>query len=155
MTHEPEHTSSLPRIKPPEGFRLTFRSSADYWSECLSFGIQANLHPHIQTGPGIDFRSAAKVPQAQTLLWTGKIVSRATGEDEISFRIYGENDPLDYAEPPEWHLSSHGVRQSAAYDLIVLSSTGQSPRIVDELRLGPTWRSVVPLSVGDHETGRP
>jgi hypothetical protein len=37
------------------------------------------------------------------------------------------------------------VRQSAAFDLVVLSSTGNAPRIVDELRIGPTWRSVVSI----------
>jgi hypothetical protein len=40
---------------------------------------------------------------------------------------------------------TRGLRQSAMLDLVILSSTGQSPRIVDELRIGPTWRSVVPM----------
>jgi ferric-dicitrate binding protein FerR (iron transport regulator) len=147
MTHEPQHLSPRSRIKPQEGFRLTFRSSADYWGECLSFGIQANLHPHIQSGPGVSFTSASQIPQAQTLLWVGKIISRAVGEDEINFSIYGEDDALDYAEPTSWQLASHGIRQSASFNLVVLSSTGHSPRILDELRLGPTWRSVVPIQL--------
>jgi hypothetical protein len=45
------------------------------------------------------------------------------------------------------HLSaaSSGLHQSVAIDLVVISSTGKAPRIVDELRIGPTWRSVVPI----------
>jgi ferric-dicitrate binding protein FerR (iron transport regulator) len=147
MTHEPQHNRPARATKPQEGFRLTFRSTTDYWGECLTFGIRANLQPQIQFGPGVNFTSAAAVPQAQTLLWVGKIVSRASGEDEISFSIYGEDDALDYAEPAAWQLSSHGIRQSAEYNIVVLSSTGQAPRILDELRLGPTWRSVVPIKL--------
>jgi hypothetical protein len=33
----------------------------------------------------------------------------------------------------------------ARFDRLLLSSTGVSPRIVDEIRIGPTWRSVAPL----------
>jgi hypothetical protein len=34
----------------------------------------------------------------------------------------------------------------AALELLVLSSTGNAPRMVDEIRIGSTWRSVVPIS---------
>ena len=143
MSHEPEHAT--PRVRPMEGMRLTFRSSADYWGESLSFGWNHKLSPQIQTGVGALFVSPATIPDEQTLLWIGKIIHRAGGEDEISFRVYGQQDSLDYAEPATWHVVSRELRQSAALDLVVLSSTGNAPRIVDELRIGPTWRSVVPI----------
>ena len=143
MSHEPEHAP--PRVRPMEGMRLTFRSSADYWGESLSFGWNEKLSPQIQTGVGALFVSPARIPDEQTLLWIGKIIHRAEGEDEISFRVYGQQDSLDYAEPATWHVVSRELHQSAALDLVVLSSTGNAPRIVDELRIGPTWRSVVPI----------
>jgi hypothetical protein len=145
MTHEPDHSLRKPAARPQEGVRLTFRSSADYWGESLSFGWDRRLQPHIQAGAAGAFVSLANVPNEQSLLWVGKIIRRASGEDEVFFRIYGQQDVLDFAEPPTWHVTSRGLHQDAALDLVVLSSTGQSPRIVDELRIGPTWRSVVPI----------
>jgi hypothetical protein len=145
MTLEPDHSTRPKTARPQEGVRLTFRSSAEYWDESLSFGWDRRLQPHIQAGVAGAFVSLANVPNEQSLLWVGKIIRRASGEDEVFFRIYGQQDVLDFAEPPTWHVVSRGLQQDAALDLIVLSSTGQSPRIVDELRIGPTWRSVVPI----------
>lgn len=143
MSHEPEHAT--PEARPMEGMRLTFRSSTDYWGESLSFGWNDQLSPQIQTGVGAIFVSPAKIPNEQTLLWVGKIIHRTEGEDEISFRVYGQHDSLDYAEPATWHVMTRALHQNAALDLVVLSSTGSAPRVVDEIRIGPTWRSVVPI----------
>ena len=82
-----------------ESIRLTFRSSADYWGECLSFGYGGNQRPYVSGTSFGNAHSLSLIPDAQSLLWIGKIIRRADGEDEISFRIYGENDALDYAGP--------------------------------------------------------
>lgn len=145
ITYEPEHAKSR-GARPQEGVRLTFRSSTEYWGESLSFGHGPYLRPHIQTGGGGKFDSPAQIADEQSLLWIGKMIHRRDGEDEIHFRVYGQNDALDYAEPATWHVSSRNLHQSAMLDLVILSSLGQSPRILDELRIGPTWRSVVPLT---------
>lgn len=150
ITYEPEHGRKR-RTTPVEGVRLTFRSSADYWNESLSFGCQQSLRPLIQAGAQGSFASASAIADEQSLLWIGKIIRRAAGEDEVFFRIYGQADALDYAEPATWHSSTRGLRQSGVLDLVILSSTGQSPRIVDELRIGPTWRSVVPMEMTNGE----
>ena len=145
MTQEPDHSTRPKTARPQEGVRLTFRSSAEYRDESLSFGWDRRLQPQIQAGKAGTFASLGTVPDEQSLLWIGKIIRRADGEDEITFRIYGQNDPLDYAEPATWHVTTRNVRMKAALDLVVLSSTGGAPRIVDELRIGPSWRSVVPI----------
>ncbi|MCB1209549.1 MAG: FecR domain-containing protein [Verrucomicrobiales bacterium] len=145
MTLEPEHSPRKRPASPQEGVRLTLRSSADYWGPRLSFGWDKKLQPHIQAGAAGAFVSPARIPDEQSLLWVGKIIRRSHGEDEVAFRIYGQEDTLDYAEPPTWHVVSRGLHLDAVFDLVMLSSTGTSPRIVDELRIGPTWRSVVPI----------
>ena len=147
MVHEPDHSQTRPDQRPRESVRLTFRSSTDYLGGHLSFGITNRLHPQIQTQPGVGDVSPAEAPSKQTTLWIGKIMTRKHGEDEISFRIYGEDDALDYAEPATWHVLSRGVHQDHKLDLLVLSSEGRSSRVIDEFRLGPTWRSVVPIQV--------
>ena len=89
MTQEPERIHG-DRHRRQEGVRLTFRSSADYWGESLSFGLGKNLHPVIGIQTSGRFQSLARVPDEQSLLWIGKIIRRADGEDEITFRIYGQ-----------------------------------------------------------------
>ena len=145
MVREPDYEQRSLRARPREGIRLTFRSSQDYYGETLSFGISAELHPQLQTGRGVGFFSAADAPSNQTTLWIGKVIARSQGEDEVSFRIFSESDELTYAEPSAWHVVSKGLNLSAKLNLVVLTSQGTAARIVDELRIGPTWRSVTPL----------
>ncbi len=143
MVRETLRTSDPTRKQ--EGLRLTFRSSEDYFGPAISFGYDRGFRPRIQVGGGGAFSSPLLVPKEQTMLWVGKVVARKRGEDEIHFRIYGEEDALDYAEPAAWHVVSRGADLSARLDRVLLTSHGEGPRIVDELRIGPTWRSVVPF----------
>lgn len=149
MVREPDYGNRPRRSRPQEGIRLTFRSNDDYYGEALSFGISPDLHPQIRTGRGVGFFSAADAPSDQTTLWIGKVIARANGEDEVSFRIFSESDELTYAEPSAWHVVSKGLDLSAQLNLTVLTSQGTAARIVDELRIGPTWRSVTPLRETD------
>ncbi|RMF37392.1 MAG: iron dicitrate transport regulator FecR [Planctomycetota bacterium] len=131
--------------RPREHLRLTFRSSEDYFSDAISFGHGPGYRPRVQAGRGNQFNSPLVLPPEQTTLWIGKIISREQGEDEIYFRVYGEQDVLGYAEPSTWHVVTRGVDIAARLDRVLLSSTGRTARIVDELRIGPTWRSVAPM----------
>ncbi len=135
--------------RPRERVRLTFRSKARYYSQFISFGQTSSYQPCIRTGDGVLHCSAMVLPAGHTTLWTGKIVARAHGEDEIYFRVYGEDDPLGYGEPATWHVVTRGVELDSPLDCVLLSSEGTTPRIIDELRIGPTWRSVAPV-VMDH-----
>ena len=143
MVRETERSSE--RRRPQELMRLTFRCSEDYFGESVSFGHGPGYRPRVQTGLGIAHTSPLVLPAEQTTLWIGKIVSRKTGEDEIYFRVYGEDDVLNYAEPATWHVVTRGVELDAHLDRVLLSSSGTTARIVDELRIGPTWRSVAPM----------
>jgi len=128
-----------------EDMRLTFRSSEDYFGDSLSFGCGRHSRSRVQTGRGISFTSPIIAPRGQSSLWIGKIVSRSEGEDEIYFRIFAEDEELGYAEPAAWHVSSRGVKLSTNFNRVLLTSNSPIGRIVDELRIGPTWRSVAPL----------
>ncbi|MEW4490877.1 FecR domain-containing protein [Thalassoglobus sp. JC818] len=143
MVRETERRTD--RKRPQEHLRLTFRASEDYFSDSVSFGHGPGARPRIQAGNGNQFTSPLVLPTEQTMLWIGKIISRKEGKDEIYFRIYGEQDLLGYAEPSTWHVVTRGVDISSRLDRLLLSSTGVTARIVDELRIGPTWRSVAPM----------
>lgn len=140
ITQEPARPSGRSR----ETIRLTFRSSADE-GDFLSFGYGQHSKPFIRGASFGIAQSLSPVPDGQSLLWIGKIICRAEGDDEVSFRIYGEHDALDFAEPGAWHVT-RSVRMKAALDLLLIASSGNAPRRVDELRIGATWRSVVPIS---------
>ena len=139
-TERPEQHS-----RPRERVRLTLRSLENYYSDYISFGHGSGYQPCVRTSHGVLHSSAVLMPAEQTTLWIGKIVSRARGEDEIYFRVYGEDDVLGYAEPATWHVVTRGVELDSHFDCVLLSSEGRTSRIVDELRIGPTWRSVAPM----------
>jgi hypothetical protein len=128
-----------------ESARITFRSSADYWGDRVSFALPGSRKPHIELADFIRF-TGPEISEAQSLLWVTKIVSRHRGEDEIFFRLYQEGDSLDIVEPADWSIVSRGVRTDAYLDLVILTSTGATRRWFDELRMGTSWRAVIPIA---------
>ncbi len=144
ITQEPVRPEPGNRTK-TESLRFAFRSSTDFSGDFLSFGYGPDQKPYISGASFGNMQSLKSIPSGQSLLWIGKIIRRAEGDDEISFRIYGQKDELDYAEPKTWHVNARGVHMDASLDLLVLSSMGNAPRMVDEIRIGATWRSVVPI----------
>ncbi len=150
IVRESDLSKRQPDARPHESMRLTFRSDENYFGESLSFQISLRRNPQIQTGLGVGFASAAESSPDQTTLWIGKIVARQFGEDEVSFHVFAESDELTYVEPAVWQVVSRNLDLSAKLNLVLLTSTGLAPRIVDELRIGPTWRSVVPFRNTDN-----
>ena len=127
------------------GVRLVFRSSANPRDDMLSFGPTRTRVPGIRIGNGPNFTSPLQIARNQNTLWIGKIIARRNGDDDIFFSIYGERDTLDYAEPATWQVASRGVRRDGRLDLVVIAGQLNAACAVDEIRIGPTWRSVVPL----------
>jgi len=112
----------------------------------VTFGYSNGRIPFVQLAGGAKFDSPVEMPRAGTSLWIGKIVSRRNGKDEVYLRVYSESDSLDYAEPTAWHIASHGTQLNGKLDRIILHTDGSHTRIIDELRIGPTWRSVAPIT---------
>ena len=140
-----ETTRPATQTKPRERLRLTFRCLSDYYADYVSFGHDSGFQPQVRTGDGVLHTSPMVIPADQTTLWIGKIVSNVRGEDEIAFRVYSEKDVLGYAEPATWHVVTRNVESNSRFDCVLLSAEGTAERIVDEIRIGPTWRSVAPM----------
>lgn len=126
------------------GVRLVFRSSTDLLEDMLSFGPTRTRRPSIRMGNGPNFTSPLQVARNQSTLWIGKIIARRNGDDEIFFSVYGEADTVDYAEPATWQVASRGIRRNGRLDVVVIAGQLSKPCPVDELRIGPTWRSIAP-----------
>jgi hypothetical protein len=128
-----------------DAVRLTFRSSNDFWGDRVCFGLLPGMHKlHIELADYIRF-TGTEVPEGQSLLWAAKIVAQRHGQDEIFFRIYREGESLDIVEPADWSIATRGVRSDAQLDWLLLTSTGPTRRRFDEIRIGTSWRAVIPI----------
>jgi len=149
LVTEPDHSKpGAEMARPPRSdLRVTFRSSDDYFGESLSLGWGSRLQPWLSSDLGSNFRSLRQIPTDQTVFCVAKITTRNDGTDEVAFRFYTREDPLDIVEPAEWDLVTQGIDQKAAYDLLLLTSDSNQVRYLDEIRIGPSWRSVTPVNV--------
>lgn len=141
-----ETEASLPNIKRND-FRITLRSSEDYFGESLSAGWAKNRQVRVHTDPGAALRSIRQIPEGETVFCVGKIIHSKRLSDQVQFRFYRSSDSLDFAEPAEWDIETRDLDLSAKLDLLLITSVGQATRYVDEIRIGPTWRSVTPIDL--------
>ncbi len=141
-----EAVAPLPNIKRND-FRITLRSSEDYFGESLSAGWAKNRQVRVHTDPGAAFRSIRQIPEGETVFCVGKIIHSKRLSDQVQFRFYRSSDSLDFAEPAEWDIETRDLNLSANLDLLLITSVGQATRYVDEIRIGPTWRSVTPIDL--------
>jgi hypothetical protein len=126
--------------------RIVLRSSTNFNGDHVMFNLPLFQRPQIDIRSGAIFTSSFTVKPNQTQLWVGKIVARKQGEDEIFFRVYGEDEPLDAIEPATsaWSVRSRGVYSDAKLDLVLLTKFGGGTCWWDEVRIGKSWRAVVP-----------
>jgi ferric-dicitrate binding protein FerR (iron transport regulator) len=139
---------------PPAGqtmpsVRLVLRSSTEFNGDHVMFNLPVFQQPQLDIRTGAIFTSTQKVARGETQFWVGKIVARHQGEDEIFFRIYGEGETLDTIEPAFWSVRSRGVRSDARLDLVLLTKMDGGSCWWDEVRIGRSWRAVVPTATFD------
>jgi ferric-dicitrate binding protein FerR (iron transport regulator) len=140
-------TPSPPAEGPPNplpAVRLVLRSSSNFNGDHVMFNLPVSHRPQIDMRSGAIFTSPATVARGETQLWVGKIVARRHGEDEVFFRVYGEHERLDAIEPATWSVRSRGVYSDAQLDVLLLSKFGGGTCWWDEVRIGKSWRAVVP-----------
>jgi hypothetical protein len=124
--------------------RMVLRCSENFNGDRVMFNLPVSHRPQIDLRSGAIFTSQTPVPRNETQFWVGKIVARRNGEDEVFFRVYGEHEPLDSIEPADWSVRSRGVHSDARLDLLLLSKFGGGTCWFDEVRIGKSWRAVVP-----------
>jgi len=136
---------------PPSGqtlpsVRLVLRSSANFNGDHVMFNLPVFQQPQLDIRTGAIFTSPHPVAPGETQFWVGKIVARKHGEDEIFFRVYGEGETLDAMEPAAWSVKSRGVYSDAHLDLLLLTKMDGGTCWWDEVRIGKSWRAVVPVA---------
>ncbi|MBY0524404.1 MAG: FecR family protein [Gemmataceae bacterium] len=129
---------------PMPAVRIVLRSSADFQGDHVMFNLPVFQRPQLDIRSGAIFTSSQTVARNETQFWVGKIVARRQGEDEIFFRVYGEGETLDTIEPADWSVRTRGIRSDAKLDLVLLTKFGGGTCWWDEVRIGKSWRAVVP-----------
>jgi len=148
-TADPANRATDEKWAKRDDFRITLRSSRDYFGESVSFGWAKRRQPRVQASPGSAIRSIREIPQGETVFCVAKITRAKTGPDEIRFRFYRTSDTLHFVEPATWDVVVTDRDLSASLDLVLITAQGLTTRYVDELRFGPTWRSVTPIDTGN------
>jgi hypothetical protein len=131
---------------PMPAVRLVLRNSQNFNGDHVMFNLPVSLRPQIDIRSGAVFTSTQTVARGQTQFWVGKIVARRHGEDEVFFKVYGEGETLDAMEPGTWNVRSRGVASDARLDWLLLTKFGPSACWFDEVRIGKSWRAVVPAA---------
>jgi hypothetical protein len=144
IVHEPEAVVGVDE-RQFGGVRLVLRDAAGPLESMLSFGPTRTRRPGIRMGNGPNFTSPLQVARNQSTFWLGKMITRRQGDDEVFFSIYGEMDAIEYAEPATWQVATRGIRRNGRLNVVVIAGQLSAHCTVDELRIGPTWRSVAPL----------
>ncbi len=130
-----------------EDFSLAFRSSRNYYRGKLSFGWSDSRTPLIRSGGGRISRGTRAIPSGETIFCVAKIVISANRPDTVQFRCYNTTDPMHFVEPAEWDVEGHTIDIDSKLDILEIASKSGSTVWIDEIRIGPTWRSVTPLDL--------
>ena len=125
------------------GVRITLRSSKDYFGRWICGGLDGQFRPFIQTGGGVGGISPSMFEQSKPMLWVLKIISHESTGEAVFFRLFSDEEEIPNSEPAAWHVSAVDVEMSQPLDRVLLSCAGPNSYLIDELRIGPTWRSVV------------
>lgn len=130
-----------------QDFSLALRSSESYYRGKLGFGWSDKRTPLVRSGGGRISRGTRVIPQGETILCIAKIVGSAGGFVSVQFRCYNSSDSMHNVEPAVWDIEDHSVYHGAKLDILEMSSKSGSTVWIDEIRIGPTWRSVTPLDL--------
>lgn len=131
---------SIPRKK--MAFRLTLRSSENYWGHTVCASLPHKRRPVLELGKISCFVSAARFMRRGPLLWVLKIESRAQGDDRVSLRIYEADEEISPVETSLWTVATDAFQSDAKLDLVLVTAAGPTEQWFDEFRVGPSWQAV-------------
>lgn len=90
-------------------------------------------------------KNAIGADSTDAFFLVGKLIARASGNDEIFLKAYNGTDEIPTVEPAVWTVSGGVEENSELSNMITIwpgSTTGYSAT-VDEIRIGTQWSDVV------------
>jgi FecR-like protein len=122
-------------------FRLTFRSSEDFWNRAIGFGMPPLRRPSLYRNRE-NFNSSVPFETGPVQLWVCKIAAQRHGPDQVFHRIFRVDETVASLEPAVWTNQTTPFESDMKLDLVLVTGTGRGRQEFDELRIGRTWASV-------------
>jgi hypothetical protein len=124
-------------------FRLTLRSSIDFWGKSVGIGYPPTGKPTIQIGMSESYAAPVAIDPGAIQLWVVKIVSSHRGPDQVFLKVFRPGEGIPDLEPAPWTVVTSAFQSDARLDLVLVTGSGPAIHELENLRLGPTWDSVV------------
>lgn len=134
---------AAPGRSDPPHFRLTLRSSRDYWGSSITAGLPISLRPTLQYHGRGSFASPTPVAVGETTLWVLKIVAGRSRPDEVFLKVFRSGEAVPRLEPAPWTVLTGPLAGGGLLDLVVVTGSGPATHAFDRLRIGRTWESVL------------
>jgi hypothetical protein len=91
-------------------------------------------------------RASAQTPlplrYGETYLLVAKVVAAADQPDQVFVRVYGQDEPIDRAEPDGWSVVGAPFESDLVFDWLEVHINSKTRQAIDEIRVGLTWASV-------------
>jgi len=124
-------------------FRLTLRSSTDYWGRTVGIGYPATGKPTIQLGRSETYTAPLAISPGAAQFWVAKIVSLPRGPDQVFLKVFQPGERISDLEPAPWTVVTSAFTSDSKLDLLLMTGSGPASHELENLRIGPTWDSVV------------
>ncbi|QDU38210.1 FecR protein [Maioricimonas rarisocia] len=119
----------------------------------VSFGVTSLGQPFLNNA-GTVCETALPVPAGKTCLFIFRyLVDRRGSTSDL--QIYRPDEPLDQREPDTWTESCHSSDSSPGFVAVRLTAGASRDWLVDELKVGTTWSSIVPSAEPRTERQQP
>lgn len=96
-------------------------------------------------GIATDIKTGGIFPPNETVLVVAKMISHATGNDQVLMNVYRASDVIPAAEPGVWQASNASA-SGVTLTRLRIQNLMDLPLEVDEIRIGTTWGSVAGAS---------
>ncbi|EMI42464.1 FecR domain-containing protein [Rhodopirellula sp. SWK7] len=109
------------------------------------FGVSIDMRENLTLFSGTEHSGGKTLKPDQTYLIVVKIMLRDDEPDHIFAKAYSESDPPAACEPTKWDVVGKPFSHDGVIDQVRLWSDATAIAAFDELRLGKSWSSVVPI----------
>lgn len=132
------HAHQLPNNDTEDLLRVILSAGAEQ-DKRLSVGIFHNRLALASAGAPTAFSRELETGSLRVVV---KVVTSATGDDRLFALVQSATRPLSPSEPTEWTLTGRPFSEDAALREMHIAWASGSAAVIDEVRLGSSWKAV-------------
>ncbi|MCO8123730.1 FecR family protein [Stieleria sp. TO1_6] len=115
-------------------------------SEHLVFALSADMNDNLTASTGTGrYNGGVKLRNSGNYFVVVKLMLRQSGPDNLVAKIFTQDDAPQITEPPQWDSEGHPFHHQGYLRKLQFWCGADAVAAFDELRIGTTWESVVPL----------